>query len=137
MYYLKFTHPWKKENPFPNRPWMLEHGAASITNSKHPHHLVFRAILVGAITGSIEVVITYPTEYVKTQLQLDGKHGRKRFEGVIDCLVKTVEKHGIFGLYRGMFVLFLGAIPKTAIRFGSFEYFKAKLKDEKGYLKPS
>jgi hypothetical protein len=32
-----------------------------------------KGIIAGAITGGIEICITYPTEYVKTQLQLDEK----------------------------------------------------------------
>lgn len=30
-------------------------------------------IVAGGITGGIEICITFPTEYVKTQLQLDEK----------------------------------------------------------------
>lgn len=30
-------------------------------------------IIAGGITGGIEICITYPTEYIKTQLQLDEK----------------------------------------------------------------
>ena len=32
-----------------------------------------KGIIAGGITGGIEICITYPTEYVKTQLQLDEK----------------------------------------------------------------
>lgn len=32
-----------------------------------------KGIVAGGITGGIEICITYPTEYVKTQLQLDEK----------------------------------------------------------------
>lgn len=33
----------------------------------------FQAAIAGGITGGLEISITYPTEFVKTQLQLDGK----------------------------------------------------------------
>ena len=33
----------------------------------------FKGIIAGGITGGIEICITYPTEYIKTQLQLDEK----------------------------------------------------------------
>ena len=32
-----------------------------------------KGIVAGGITGGIEICITYPTEYIKTQLQLDEK----------------------------------------------------------------
>ena len=72
---------------------------------------------LGGITGGIEICITFPTEYVKTQLQLDEKMGgAKRFNGIGDCVVKTVKGHGVLGLYRGLSVLLYGSIPKSAVR---------------------
>ncbi|XP_073990646.1 mitochondrial citrate transporter scheggia isoform X2 [Rhodnius prolixus] len=88
----------------------------------------------GGITGGIEICITYPTEYVKTQLQLDEKGGTKQYTGIIDCVKKTVKKHGFFGLYRGLSVLVYGSIPKSAVRFGAFETFKQASLDERGNL---
>lgn len=32
-----------------------------------------KGVIAGAITGSIEVRITFPVEYVKIQLELDGE----------------------------------------------------------------
>lgn len=78
--------------------------------------LHFGFVVKGGITGGIEICITYPTEYVKTQLQLDEKGGTKQYTGIIDCVKKTVKKHGFFGLYRGLSVLVYGSIPKSAVR---------------------
>ena len=72
-------------------------------------------IVSGGITGGIEICITYPTEYVKTQLQLD-RTGQKEFNGIIDCVKKTVNRHGFFGLYRGLPILLYMSIPKSAVR---------------------
>lgn len=71
---------------------------------------------LGGITGGIEICITFPTEYVKTQLQLDEKGERKKYNGIWDCAKKTVKSHGFFGLYRGLSVLLYGSIPKSAVR---------------------
>lgn len=93
--------------------------------------------LSGGITGGIEICITYPTEYVKTQLQLDGKAGAgKEYTGIVDCVRKTVKTRGFFGLYRGLSVLLYGSIPKSAVRFGAFESVKKKLVDADGKLNP-
>lgn len=73
-------------------------------------------IIPGGLTGGIEICITYPTEYVKTHLQLDEKGERKKYKGIIDCAVKTVKTHGFFGLYRGLSVLIYGSIPKSGVR---------------------
>lgn len=92
-------------------------------------------LITGGITGGIEICITYPTEYVKTQLQLDGKSGAERkYTGIGDCVSKTIKNHGFFGLYRGLSVLIYGSIPKSAVRFGAFESAKNHLIDEDGKL---
>ncbi|RNA33357.1 tricarboxylate transport [Brachionus plicatilis] len=94
----------------------------------------------GGITGGIEIMITYPTEFVKTQLQLDessSKGGQARkYAGPIDCVKKTVHNRGFFGLYRGLSVLLYGSIPKSGVRFGAFEEFKRILVNDKGQLTP-
>lgn len=56
---------------------------------------------------------------MKTQLQLDekaGAGGKKQYNGIADCVKKTVKGHGFFGLYRGLSVLLYGSIPKSAVR---------------------
>jgi solute carrier family 25 citrate transporter 1 len=50
---------------------------------------------------------------------------------------QTVSERGVKGLYRGLSVLVYGSIPKSAVRFGSFELFKRNMVDERGNLSPS
>ena len=62
-------------------------------------------------------MIVFPTEFVKTQLQLDT--GReKTYTGSLDVVKQTVKQRGITGLYRGVQVLLTGAIPTYALRSG-------------------
>nr|CAH7768727.1 unnamed protein product [Callosobruchus chinensis] len=117
--------------PF-KRPWMRESGAAAPAAG----NTGIKGIVAGGITGGIEICITFPTEYVKTQLQLDEKGDRKKYNGIFDCVKKTVKNHGFFGLYRGLSVLLYGSIPKSAVRFGSFETFKKQMVQENGTLTP-
>lgn len=96
-----------------------------------------KGILAGGITGGIEICITYPTEYVKTQLQLDQRSATPRYKGIGDVVKQTVKSNGVSGLYRGLSVLVYGSIPKSAVRFGAFEELKKRAVDEKGNLAPS
>jgi solute carrier family 25 (mitochondrial citrate transporter), member 1 len=100
-----------------------------------------KGIIAGGITGAIEISITYPTEFVKTQLQLDessSKGGQpKKYNGPVDCVKKTIQTRGFFGLYRGLSVLLYGSIPKSAVRFGAFEEFKKIMADDRGQLTAS
>lgn len=42
--------------------------------------------------------------------------GAKKYNGIMDCVKKTVKTNGVFGLYRGLSVLLYGSIPKSAVR---------------------
>ncbi|XP_067163440.1 tricarboxylate transport protein, mitochondrial [Apteryx mantelli] len=93
-----------------------------------------KAILAGGLAGGIEICITFPTEYVKTQLQLDEKAHPPRYKGIGDCVKQTVRDHGVRGLYRGLSSLVYGSIPKAAVRFGMFEFLSNQMRDEQGKL---
>jgi len=88
---------------------------------------LFTAAIVGGVAGGIEICITYPTEFVKTQLQLDAKAKAgvpRKFNGSIDCIKKTVVQNGKFNpfaLYKGLSPLILFSVPKAAVRFAGFE----------------
>ncbi|TPX37742.1 hypothetical protein SmJEL517_g00600 [Synchytrium microbalum] len=89
----------------------------------------------GAIAGAIEATITYPTEFVKTQLQLQSKAvGGKHYTGPIDCAVQIVKEKGITGLYRGLSALVIGTAAKAGVRFYAYESFKQMLADKDGKL---
>lgn len=106
----RLTRYTTTKNPF-RRPWLENNGAAAAASGSG-----VKGIVAGGITGGIEICITYPTEYVKTQLQLDEKGGAKKYNGIIDCVKKTVKTNGFLGLYRGLSVLLYGSIPKSAVR---------------------
>jgi len=133
------THPWFAS--YPNAMY----GANGITNSqvsmltsmRKPACLAtgtnkpknpIKAVLAGGIAGGIEICITFPTEYVKTQLQL--AEGTQKFKGIGDCVKQTVSSHGVRGLYRGLSSLLYGSIPKAAIRFGTFELLANQVREE-------
>ncbi|KAI8621363.1 mitochondrial tricarboxylate transporter [Chytriomyces sp. MP71] len=104
----------------------------------------FQSVTAGMIAGAIEATITYPTEFVKTQLQLQGKLSkvqlaegaagvaRKQFSGPLDVVKVTVREHGVLGLYRGLSALVIGTASKAGVRFLVFDQIKAALEDKNG-----
>uniref|UniRef100_A0A915D4G9 Citrate transport protein n=1 Tax=Ditylenchus dipsaci TaxID=166011 RepID=A0A915D4G9_9BILA len=108
--------------------------AAASGNSSIVSGKAAKGILIGGLTGAIEICITFPTEYVKTQLQLDERSAKPKFKGPVDCVKQTYRGHGFFGFYRGLPVLLYGSIPKSSFRFGTFEFLKGKAADERGNL---
>mmetsp|Transcript_143862 Transcript_143862/g.250699 ORF Transcript_143862/g.250699 Transcript_143862/m.250699 type:complete len:295 (+) Transcript_143862:90-974(+) len=85
----------------------------------------------GGLTGFIEAIICYPTEFVKTQLQLQSKT-HPEYTGMADCATKTVQKFGPTGLYRGALPLILGSSGKQAARWTGYETVLNQVKDDKG-----
>ncbi|KAM7139851.1 tricarboxylate transport protein, mitochondrial-like isoform 1-T1 [Macrochelys suwanniensis] len=116
------------------QPAVPRAGAAAVatTGAKLTHP--GKAILAGGIAGGIEVCITFPTEYVKTQLQLDERAHPPRYRSIGHCVRLTVQEHGVKGLYRGLSSLLYGSIPKSAVRFGMFEFLSNIAKDSSGKL---
>lgn len=45
-------------------------------------YLLWLSLFPGGIAGGIEICITFPTEYVKTQLQLDEKANPPKYRGI-------------------------------------------------------
>jgi len=85
----------------------------------------------GGLTGFIEAIICYPTEFIKTQLQLQSK-SNPEFTGILDCGAKTVKQHGPMGLYAGALPLILGSSGKQAARWTGYQTVLEKLKDDNG-----
>lgn len=56
---------------------------------------------------------------MKTQLQLQSKTNPE-FAGIMDCAKKTVEQHGVKGLYRGAGVRIIGAGFQQMFRWGAY-----------------
>ncbi|PRP77232.1 hypothetical protein PROFUN_15126 [Planoprotostelium fungivorum] len=92
-----------------------------------------KSVLAGGIAGAIEATVMFPTEYIKTQLQLQNK-SQPKYTGMFNCATVTVRENGIFGLYRGLSTLLIGSIPKSAVRFGGYEVLSSQLKDAEGKI---
>lgn len=80
-----------------------------------------KSIISGGITGGIEICCTYPTEYLKTQMQLYKELSQK---GMLYCIKQTYASYGILGYYRGLSVLLCFSVPKTGVRFGTNQWLR-------------
>lgn len=78
-------------------------------------NVIVKGAVVGGIAGALDVLLTYPSDFIKTQMMIDKKTNQKYLSS-IDCLKKTVQQHGVFGLYRGVSFLLMCNIPKLALR---------------------
>ena len=88
---------------------------APMNTGKKVHPL--KAVVCGGLAGAMEAVVSYPTEFIKTQLQLFPGKGLSP----VQCARDTVSSHGFAGLYRGLPALLWFSVPKVSSRFFAFE----------------
>jgi len=75
----------------------------------------------GGLAGAGSLLIVYPLDYARTRLASDVGAGKQQFNGLIDCLTKTVKGSGVGGLYNGIGVSIIGIIPYRGAYFGLFD----------------
>ncbi|KAL0851807.1 hypothetical protein ABMA28_000116 [Loxostege sticticalis] len=86
----------------------------------------------GGAAGATSLCFVYPLDYARTRLAADvGKGKAKEFNGLIDCLMKTIKSDGIIGLYRGFIVSVQGIIIYRATYFGFYDTARGMLPDPK------
>jgi solute carrier family 25 aspartate/glutamate transporter 12/13 len=90
-----------------------------------PIHLLSRIFyhatqfLLASIAGGVGILAVYPLDFVKTRMmnQRIGVDGTRMYLQSFDCLWKTVQYEGFFGLYRGLLPPLLAVGPEKAIKF--------------------
>ena len=63
-----------------------------LANVRNPKKRGLKSMVAGGLTGAINIMIVFPTEYVKTQLQLDS--GRTRFTPLYSIVSERFEHSG-------------------------------------------
>jgi len=81
-------------------------------------------IASGAAAGGATNTIVYPLIYVRTILGADlGKE--KKYNGMLDCLKKTVKSNGFLSLYNGIGPSTIGIVVYRGAQFGLQDILKA------------
>ncbi|XP_046387559.1 mitochondrial basic amino acids transporter-like [Ischnura elegans] len=94
---------------------MLTRGVNTWSGSKELS--TFQMAMAGGIAGTISWVLTYPVDVLKSRLQADGVDGVRRYEGVADCLRKSIKEEGRGFLVRGLNSTIIRAFPVNAACF--------------------
>jgi len=89
---------------------------------KNTEFLKFFAInmAAGGLAGAGSLCIVYPLDFARTRLASDVG-SKQQFNGLLDCLKKTVAASGVGGLYNGIGVSVVGIIPYRGVYFGLFD----------------
>ncbi|KAJ2737886.1 Mitochondrial succinate-fumarate transporter, partial [Coemansia sp. BCRC 34301] len=88
-------------------------------------------LLAGGAAGLAEAMCCHPLDTIKVRMQLKNSRraaldatAPKSFLGVGQ---RIVQREGVRALYKGLGAVVSGIVPKMAIRFSSFEYYKTLL----------
>lgn len=87
----------------------------------------------------MEALVCHPLDTIKVRMQLSRRQrdkGAKR-RGFIKTGMEIARKETPLGLYKGLGAVLTGIVPKMAIRFTSYEWYKQLLADSDGKVKGS
>ena len=63
---------------------------------------VWKGLVYGATASMLGDVVTMPIDVTKTRLQLSGEGGKRAYNGIVDCISKTVRQEGLTALWKGL-----------------------------------
>jgi len=73
----------------------------------------------GGLAGAGSLCFVYPLDYARTRLASDVGSGKRTFNGLGDCLMKTMKgPQGALSLYNGFGISVAGIIPYRGVQFG-------------------
>jgi solute carrier family 25 (mitochondrial adenine nucleotide translocator), member 4/5/6/31 len=93
----------------------------------------FGNLASGGAAGATSLCFVYPLDYARTRLGADVGKGAadRQYNGLVDCIKKTVKSDGVGGLYRGFSVSVQGIIIYRAAYFGCYDTARGSLPDPK------
>ncbi|KAI9223212.1 mitochondrial carrier domain-containing protein [Blastocladiella britannica] len=89
-------------------------------------------LIAGGTAGFSEAIACHWLDTIKVRLQLQTKQlgpGEKRV-GFIGTGIRIAQREGVLALYKGLGAVVTGIVPKMAIRFSSFNFYKTALADK-------
>jgi solute carrier family 25 S-adenosylmethionine transporter 26 len=85
---------------------------------------VWQEICAAGVAGGITAYVTTPLDTIKTKLMVDSYDS-----GFWDCLMTTIDQHGIGAIFAGALARIAWIVPFTALYLPLYELFKRKLAD--------
>ncbi|XP_025410435.1 graves disease carrier protein-like [Sipha flava] len=92
-------------------------------------------LLCGGMSGALAQCVSYPLDVTRRRMQLASmdQTNSKYGHGMIKTLVTVYRTNGITnGLYRGMSINFIRAVPMVAVSFSTYELMKQTLNLDTG-----
>ncbi|ETV66723.1 hypothetical protein H257_16824 [Aphanomyces astaci] len=107
------------------RPVLAEPGATDLSP--------LRKLLAGSIAGVVSVALTYPLDFIRARITVQGNLTTQHYNGILHAFQVTIQQEGVKGLYRGMSPTIVGIAPYVGLNFMVFESLRQNApKDEFG-----
>jgi len=74
----------------------------------------------GSIAGIVGYTSIYPMETIRSKISVQKME--VKYNGIMDCLMKTIKEQGVRGLYRGCAFQAVGMIPFQGTNFLTYNY---------------
>uniref|UniRef100_A0A8C9AL99 Solute carrier family 25 member 45 n=1 Tax=Prolemur simus TaxID=1328070 RepID=A0A8C9AL99_PROSS len=78
-------------------------------------------LVAGGFAGITSWVAATPLDVIKSRMQMDGLK-RRAYQGMLDCMVSSVQQEGLGVFFRGVTINSARAFPVNAVTFLSYEY---------------
>lgn len=93
-------------------------------------------LIAGGGAGMMEALICHPLDTIKVRMQLSrrGRTPGTKKRGFLQTGKDIVKRETVFGLYKGLGAVLTGIVPKMAIRFTSYEWYKQMLANDNGVV---
>jgi solute carrier family 25 (mitochondrial phosphate transporter), member 23/24/25/41 len=89
---------------------------------------VLALLAFGSLSGSVGATSVYPMNLVRTRMQASGSPGHpQRYTGPMDVAMKTWEREGWRGFYRGLVPTLAKVVPAVSISYVVYEHSKRRL----------
>ncbi|RKF53381.1 Mitochondrial substrate carrier family protein L [Erysiphe neolycopersici] len=85
----------------------------------------YKAFVAGILSGTTKLSVGHPFDTIKVRLQTAPS---SQFSGPLQCLLKTVSKEGVLGLYKGATPPLVGWIFMDSILMGTLTFYRSLLK---------
>ncbi|KAF0698606.1 Aste57867_10763 [Aphanomyces stellatus] len=95
------------------RPLMTEAGQKDLSP--------LRKLAAGAVAGVVSVIVTYPLDFIRARMTVQGNLTTQQYNGIFHALQVTIQQEGVKGLYRGMAPTVVGIAPYVGLNFMVFE----------------
>ncbi|RXK41806.1 solute carrier family 25 (mitochondrial citrate transporter), member 1 [Tremella mesenterica] len=95
-------------------------------------------LIAGGVAGLAEALVCHPLDTIKVRMQLSRSRKAKGLKplGFFATGRQIAARETPLGLYKGLGAVISGIVPKMAIRFASFEFYKGWLSDPDGRISP-